>query len=171
MLLQIQADEASKAKSRFLATVSHELRTPLHGLLGFADLLRETSPMSSEQVRGFGPHNFNSIRSRTHRRNMLVTCPHGLWQLAYVEMLRSTGRALMSIVNDILELSRIEAGTVVFAPVPFYIGDCVREVLDVVYGQAWYVISDAKHRLRHGSTLTDTHTLCFCYSSPSASAA
>ena len=52
MLLQIQADEASKAKSRFLATVSHELRTPLHGLLGFADLLRETSPMSSEQVRG-----------------------------------------------------------------------------------------------------------------------
>ena len=102
---------------------------------------------------------------------MLVICPHGLWQLAYVEMLRSTGRALMSIVNDILELSRIEAGTVVFAPVPFNIGDCVREVLDVVYGQAWYGISDAKHRLRHGLTLTDTHTLCFCYSLPSASAA
>jgi signal transduction histidine kinase len=41
---------ASEAKSRFLATVSHEIRTPLHGLLGFAELLRE-SPLTMEQVR------------------------------------------------------------------------------------------------------------------------
>ena len=49
--LQEQALAANNAKSRFLATVSHEIRTPLHGLLGFAELLRETL-LSAEQVRG-----------------------------------------------------------------------------------------------------------------------
>ena len=45
----------------------------------------------------------------------------------------------MSIINDILELSRIEAGTVTFSPVQFTIDGCLNEVLDIVYGRAWYV--------------------------------
>jgi signal transduction histidine kinase len=64
----------------------------------------------------------------------------GLWvQVSYVEMLRSTGRALMAIVNDNLELSRIESGTVSLTETPFTLDGCVRNVLDLVYGRAWSV--------------------------------
>ncbi len=72
------AEEASRAKSQFLANVSHEIRTPLNGILGVADLLREADLKEDE-------------------RELL-------------EILSSSGKHLLTLVNDLLDITRINAG-------------------------------------------------------------
>ena len=74
------AEAASRAKSDFLANMSHEIRTPLNAIMGYADLLR----------RGW-------IDSKEEQAEMLAT-------------VHSSGKHLMTVINDILDLSKIESG-------------------------------------------------------------
>jgi len=76
------AENANQAKSEFLANMSHELRTPLNAIIGFADILGE---------RVFGSLNEN--------------------QSQYVTDILESGQHLLSLVNDILDLAKIEAGS------------------------------------------------------------
>jgi len=78
------AENANKAKSQFLGTMSHELRTPLNAIIGFAELLESET---------FGP-----LGSERYRH--------------YAGDIRTSGQHLLSIINEILDLSRIEAGRV-----------------------------------------------------------
>ena len=83
--LAAKAEDANRAKSRFLANMSHELRTPLNAIIGFAEVIHN-------QFKG----------------------PVGNPQ--YIEFARSihqSGRHLVGIINDILDLSKVEAGQVV----------------------------------------------------------
>src|SRR4029077_2066395 len=72
---------ASRHKSEFLANMSHELRTPLNAVIGFSEVLFE---------RMFGDLNAK--------------------QAQYVQIILSSGRHLLSLINDILDLSKVEAG-------------------------------------------------------------
>ncbi len=94
-----KAEEASRAKSAFLATVSHELRTPLNGILGFADLLR----------------------------NDLATPEH----LEYANIIHQSGEHLLTLVSEILDLAKIEAGEMQFQPLDLPLGDFLESSLAV----------------------------------------
>jgi len=76
------ADVANTAKSTFLATMSHELRTPLNAIIGFAELIEQ---------QHFGPDD--------HKR-----------YIAYARDIRLSGEQLLALVNDILDLAKIESG-------------------------------------------------------------
>lgn len=76
-----RAQEASRAKTEFLATMSHEIRTPLNSILGFSNLLGATEPMSCEGRRK-------------------------------LDLIAQAGASLVTIVDDVLDFSRIEAGRI-----------------------------------------------------------
>ncbi len=78
-----EAESASRAKSSFLATMSHELRTPLNSILGFADLLQ------------------GSFHGELNPK-----------QRSYVQTIATAGRHLLDLINDLLDMARIEAGTI-----------------------------------------------------------
>ena len=113
-LRQINEDleRASQLKSEFLASMSHELRTPLNSILGFSDLL-------SRQIGG-------SLSDR---------------QLGYVQIIEKSGHHLLQLINDILDLSKIEAGKVELELAPISIQNLCTECLKMIQPRA-----DKKHQ-------------------------
>jgi two-component system, cell cycle sensor histidine kinase DivJ len=86
-----EAERANAAKSRFLAVMSHELRTPLNAIIGFSDMLRNES----------------EIRVDAARRQ------------EYARLINESGYHLLAVVNDILDMSRLETGDFEITSEPF----------------------------------------------------
>lgn len=100
--LRVQAEAASSAKSKFLANMSHELRTPLNAILGFTELLE-------------GQH-YGSLNDR---------------QLDYMEAIHESSSHLLQLINDILDLSKIEAGKIVIEPSSFCLSLLLQNALSM----------------------------------------
>jgi signal transduction histidine kinase/DNA-binding response OmpR family regulator len=100
MIDDLQA--ASAAKSDFLAAMSHELRTPLNAIIGFSELLTEGD--------GLEPADSSTVQS-------------------YAEHIHGSGLHLLELVNDVLDLARVEAGRLDLKPVQFPLHDLVRQTV------------------------------------------
>lgn len=103
-----QIAEVSRLKSEFLANMSHELRTPLNAILGFSELLRDdlAGKITEKQRRDCLDNIYNS------------------------------GRHLLSLINDVLDLTKIEAGRMDLVYEEFGIESAMREVLNVLHSLA-----------------------------------
>lgn len=98
------AEQASRAKSEFLANISHEVRTPLNALMGLTRLLMD-SPLNAEQK-------------------------------SWLDLMDSSAHALLALLNDVLDLSRIEAGKLSIEQVRFNLHDALQEVSALYAEQA-----------------------------------
>ena len=98
-----EVERANRLKSEFLATMSHELRTPLNSIIGFTELLARQKP---------GPLNEKQQRFLSH--------------------VDEAARHLLQLINDILDLSRIEAGRIELVYERFDLGESLGEVLSVI---------------------------------------
>ncbi len=99
-----RAESADAAKSRFLATMSHELRAPLNAILGFSDLMRQgvLGPLGNEKYT------------------------------EYAKDIHDSGDYLLALINDVLDLSRIEADRMTLSDDRVALDQMIREVLTVV---------------------------------------
>ena len=97
-----RAESADKLKTAFLLNMSHELRTPLNSIIGFSGILLREFP---------GPLNEE--------------------QKKQLGMIQSSGRHLLSLINDILDLSKIETGKLTANSERFYIDDVIKEVIEL----------------------------------------
>ncbi len=98
---------ASNMKSKFLASMSHEIRTPLNAIIGFAELLADESwGELNDQQRGF------------------------------VTRIIDAGQHLLQLLNDVIDLSKVEAGTIVLEPGPVPINELVEQAAKVIKGTA-----------------------------------
>ena len=101
---RVSAERTSLWKDRFLANVSHELRTPLNAIIGFAEML------GSEQLSPREPRK----------------------QREYADIIHSSGQHLLSVVNTILDMSKIEAGSFELAPEAFEMPQLIDLCIDMV---------------------------------------
>ena len=97
------AETANKTKSEFLANMSHELRTPMNAIIGFSELMAE------------------GITGALNKK-----------QMEYVEDIYESGCHLLSLINGILDLSKIEAGKMTYEPSEFSLGELLLDSLMII---------------------------------------
>ncbi len=115
-----EAEEANQAKSAFLANMSHEIRTPMNAILGFTDILK----------RGYVKNEHDSLK--------------------YLNTIQSSGKNLLDLINDILDLSKVEAGKIEHEALKFQPYTIINEVTQMLRANAtekginlhWDVTSD-----------------------------
>jgi PAS domain S-box-containing protein len=103
------AEAANAAKTEFLSRMSHEVRTPLNAIIGFAQLLQLQMVQGVPGVQG---HNTGDQR--------------------YVHQILHASRHLMGLVNDVLDLQKVEAGVIHFKPEPVSLHEEVRQCMDML---------------------------------------
>ncbi len=105
---KIRAEEANRSKSEFLANMSHELRTPLNAINGFSEIMLEEM--------------FGELGDARYKE--------------YVGDILASGQHLLSLINDILDMSKIEAGKMTIAPEPVFPDEIVEQCARLMRGRA-----------------------------------
>src|SRR3954465_15687155 len=90
-LARTAAEQADASKSRFLATMSHELRTPLNAIIGFSEMIAQEDVLMTDAAR----------------------------RKEYAQLINDSGQHLLSVVNGILDMSKMESGNFEISPEPF----------------------------------------------------
>jgi len=103
-LVRDQALEANRTKSAFLATMSHELRTPLNAIIGYSEMLQEDA-------------------EATDHADMIPD----------LKRINAAGQHLLELINDVLDLSKIEAGRMDLYVEPFSVLSVVRDVVSIMH--------------------------------------
>ena len=95
-----EAELNARSKSAFLSTMSHELRTPLNAIIGFSDIIRQPGAATPAQASDYAEHIANA------------------------------GRRLLTVVSDVLDMSRLESGSLTLDMLPLYIGDVLEVAVE-----------------------------------------
>jgi two-component system, cell cycle sensor histidine kinase PleC len=117
--------KANQAKSNFLASMSHELRTPLNAILGYADLIRQ---------RTFGP---------------IAPARYAV----YIEDIHSSGAHLLKMINDLLDLAKIEAGKRDFSFAAVHLQSVAQEAVKLVEPQAERALVNIMLSIKHDAVV------------------
>jgi signal transduction histidine kinase/DNA-binding response OmpR family regulator/ligand-binding sensor domain-containing protein len=102
-----EAEEANQAKSRFLANMSHELRTPMNAIIGFSEIL------------------IDRLEAQIDAKSV-----------TFIRSILSSGKHLLEIINDILDLSKVEAGKMELLPETFPVRSAIESVCQVMRGMS-----------------------------------
>ena len=97
---KIEADQMNLEKSEFLAVLAHEIRTPLHQVIGFGELLGQTS-LTPQQAE-------------------------------YVQFLETSSKGLMTVINDVLDYTKLEAGQMKLERIPFQVHEVMAGVSSAI---------------------------------------
>ena len=101
------AETANKTKSEFMANMSHELRTPLNSIIGFSDFLLDGT--------------FGKLNDK---------------QISYLYNVSNSGKHLLMLINDILDIAKIESGEMQFNTDTFVLCDTIDAVVSIMNPQA-----------------------------------
>lgn len=96
-----QAEESERLKSAFLANVSHEIRTPLNGIVGFSNILSQEENLSPDE------------------------------KIEFSQIINKSSEGLLKIINDILDISRLETGKTSFEEKPFNAGNMLENIYSI----------------------------------------
>lgn len=120
----VELENASLAKTKFMANISHDLRTPLNAIIGATDILEE-----------------NILGDLNER------------QLKYVKSIKSSGNNLLQLINDILDVSKINAGKMELHVSQFLIGDAIKQVFSSMESSAKAKNIDFTYKIYKGDFL------------------
>jgi len=121
--------ESNRLKSEFLANISHELRTPLNSIIGFAELLEEMAATEGEPSEK---------------------------RMRYLQNIVSSGRSLLDMINELLQMAKIEAGRVELALEPCSIADMLEGLRAIMRPQAESKSLDLQVRVPDGIDTVET---------------
>jgi PAS domain S-box-containing protein len=121
------AESASRAKSEFLSRMSHELRTPLNSVIGFANVLRK-----------------NKSGRLTEE------------EVAFLDRITANGQHLLALVNNVLDISKVEAGRLIVTTGPVAVDQLVRDVVAQLEGQPRHPSVQLRAEVQEGMTQIET---------------